>query len=320
MTRSGELQVRVADVATVAENIKHFRLQSVDGSPLPPFSGGSHVVVSMNHEARRIRNPYSLMGSTLDRSHYEITVLKTVDSRGGSTFMHDWVTPGTQLIISHPVNLFPIDHRGRKHILIAGGIGITPLIPMAEQLALWNRPFELHYAMRDAARGAHAERLKAAFGERVQLYRNSEDERIPLASLLERQPLGTHLYVCGPERMIEAVLDGARAAGWPNENVHAERFVGPPGGAPFLVRLARAGITVEVGEHQSVLEAIEAAGVEPPYLCRGGACGQCETTVVSCDGSLLHNDHYLSPRDRESGIKIMICVSRLRGRELVVDL
>jgi dimethylamine monooxygenase subunit B len=320
MTRSGELQVRVADVATVAENIKHFRLQSVDGSPLPPFSGGSHIVVSMNHEARRIRNPYSLMGSTLDRSHYEITVLKTVDSRGGSTFMHDWVTPGTQLIISHPVNLFPIDHRGRKHILIAGGIGITPLIPMAEQLALWNRPFELHYAMRDAARGAHAERLKATFGERVQLYRNSEDERIPVASLLERQPLGTHLYVCGPERMIEAVLDGARAAGWPNENVHAERFVGPPGGAPFLVRLARAGITVEVGEHQSVLEAIEAAGVEPPYLCRGGACGQCETTVVSCDGSLLHNDHYLSPRDRESGIKIMICVSRLRGRELVVDL
>jgi ferredoxin-NADP reductase len=260
------------------------------------------------------------MGSTLDRSHYEITVLKTVDSRGGSTFMHDWVTPGTQLIISHPINLFPIDHRGRKHILIAGGIGITPLIPMAEQLALWNRPFELHYAMRDAARGAHAERLKAAFGDRVQLYRNSEDERIPLASLLERQPLGTHLYVCGPERMIEAVLDGARAAGWPNENVHAERFVGPPGGAPFLVRLARAGITVEVGEHQSLLEAIEAAGVEPPYLCRGGACGQCETKVVSCDGSLLHNDHYLSPRDRESGVKIMICVSRLRGRELVVDL
>jgi ferredoxin-NADP reductase len=320
MTRSGELHVRVANVATVAQNIKHFRLQSVDGSPLPPFSGGSHIVVSMNHEARRVRNPYSLMGSTLDRSHYEITVLKTVDSRGGSTFMHDWVTPGTQLIISHPINLFPIDHRGRKHILIAGGIGITPLIPMAEQLALWNRPFELHYAMRDAARGAHAERLKAAFGDRVQLYRNSEDERIPLASLLEGQPLGTRLYVCGPERMIEAVLDGARAAGWPNENVHAERFVGPPGGAPFLVRLARAGITVEVGEHQSLLEAIEAAGVEPPYLCRGGACGQCETKVVSCDGSLLHNDHYLGPRERESGGKIMICVSRLRGRELVVDL
>jgi dimethylamine monooxygenase subunit B len=320
MTRFGELHVRVADVATVARNIKHFRLQSVDGAPLPPFSGGSHIVVSMNHEAGRIRNPYSLMGSTLDRSHYEISVLKTVDSRGGSTFMHDCATPGTQLTISHPINLFPIDHRGRKHILIAGGIGITPLIPMAEQLALWNRPFELHYAMRDAARGAHAERLKAAFGECVQLYRNSEDERIPVASLLERQPLGTHLYVCGPERMIEAVLDGARAAGWPNENVHAERFVGPPGGAPFLVRLARAGITVEVGEHQSLLEAIEAAGVEPPYLCRGGACGQCETKVVSCDGSLLHNDHYLSPRDRESGVKIMICVSRLRGRELVVDL
>jgi ferredoxin-NADP reductase len=320
MTGSGELQVRVADVATVAQDIKRFRLQSVDGSPLPPFSGGSHIVVSMNHARRRIRNPYSLMGSTRDRSHYEITVLKTVDSRGGSTFMHDCVTGGTQLTISAPINLFPIDQRGRKHILIAGGIGITPLIPMAEQLALWNRPFELHYAMRDAARGAHAQPLKAAFGARMQLYHSSAGERIPVAALIARQPLGTHVYVCGPQRMIEAVLGCARATGWPNENMHAERFLAPPGGAPFLVRLARSRITVEVGEHQSVLEAIEAAGVEPPYLCRGGACGQCETAVVSCDGSLLHNDHYLGPRDRESGGKIMICVSRLRGRELVVDL
>jgi ferredoxin-NADP reductase len=320
MTRSGELRVRVAEVASVARNIRGFRLQSVDGSPLPPFSGGSHIIVSMDHEARRIRNPYSLMGSTLDRSHYEISVLKTIDSRGGSTFMHDCVTPGTELTISPPINLFPIDHRGRKHILIAGGIGITPLIPMAEQLAMWNRPFELHYAMRDAASGAYVERLKAAFGERVRLYRSSANQRIPAASLFERQPLGTHVYVCGPQRMIEAVLGCARAAGWPSESMHAERFLAPPGGAPFMVRLARSGITIEVGEHQSVLEAIEAAGVEPRCLCRGGACGQCETTVVSCDGSLLHNDHYLSPRDRESGAKIMICVSRLRGRELVVDL
>jgi ferredoxin-NADP reductase len=319
MTR-GELRVRVAEVVAVARNAKHFRLQPVDGVPLPPFSGGSHIVVSMDHGARRIRNPYSLMGSTLDRSHYEITVLKTIDSRGGSTFMHDCVTPGTELTISSPINLFPIDHRGYRHILIAGGIGITPLIPMAEQLALWERPFELHYAMRDAACGAHAERLRAVFGERMRLYRSSAQERIPVASLLERRPLGTHVYVCGPGRMIEAVLGCARAAGWPGENVHVERFLAPPGGAPFRVRLARSGITVEVGEHQSILEAIEAAGVEPPNLCRGGACGQCETTVVSCDGALLHNDHYLGRRDRESGRRIMICVSRLRGRELVVDL
>jgi ferredoxin-NADP reductase len=320
MTRPGELAVRVVDVESVAQDIKRFRLQPLDGSPLPPFSGGSHIVVSMNHGGRRIRNPYSLMGSTLDRSHYAITVLKTSDSRGGSAFMHDCVTVGTQLAVGPPVNLFPIDQRGRKHILIAGGIGITPLIPMAEQLALRDRPFELHYAMRDAARGAHAEQLTSAFGSRVRFYRSSAAERIPVAALLARQPLGTHVYVCGPARMIEAVLGSARAAGWPSRNLHAERFLAPPGGAPFRVRLARSGITVEVAEHQSVLEAIEAAGVEPPCLCRGGACGQCETTVVSCDGSLIHNDHYLAPRERASGAKIMICVSRLRGRELVVDL
>jgi ferredoxin-NADP reductase len=320
MSGSGELRVRVAAVEPVAQDIKLFRLQSLDGSALPLFSGGSHIVVSMDHENRRIRNPYSLTGSPLDCSHYEITVLRTVASRGGSAFMHDRVRPGSVLTISHPVNLFPLDHRGRKHILIGGGIGITPLIPMAEQLALHSRPFELHYAMRDAARGAHAERLQAAFGARVRLYRSSARERIAVQSLLARQPLGTHLYVCGPERMIASVLGCAHAAGWPSESLHAERFLSPPGGGAFRVRLARSGFSVKVGEDQSVLEALEAAGLAPPSLCRGGACGQCETAVVSCDGKLVHNDHYLGQQDRESGGKIMICVSRLRGRELVVDL
>ena len=143
---------------------------------------------------------------------------------------------------------------------------------------------------------------------------------MPTARLLERQPLGTHLYVCGPSGMIDGVLSMARDAGWPDQNLHSERFLAPPAGSRFRVVLQRSNKEISVGEHQSILEAIEAAGVQAPFLCRGGACGQCESAVVSCDGALEHNDHYLSTTDKASGRRIMICVSRLQGRELVLDL
>ena len=141
-----------------------------------------------------------------------------------------------------------------------------------------------------------------------------------MSDILPNQPLGTHLYVCGPAGMIEAVLEEGRAAGWPAENLHSERFQAPPSGNPFSVRLARAGITCEVRCDQSLLEALEAAGVDAPFLCRGGACGQCAVDVCEADGELIHNDHYLTPAERAAGKKIMLCVSRLAGRELVLDL
>lgn len=318
MSSGSEMKVRVTDVSLVASDVKRFRLQPVSGS-LPPFSAGSHIVVSMFAEDRRIRNPYSLMGVG-DPSHYEISVLKMVNSRGGSVFMHERVVEGTELLISQPVNLFPVNLAGRKHILLAGGIGITPFIAMAHQLASLNLPFQLHYAMRSRERGAYAESLKAAFQDRVTLYRDDEGNFIPIDALLRNQPLGSHLYVCGPEGMINGVLDAAITAGWPKESLHAERFLAPPSGMPFTIRLARSGVTIRVDEHQSILEAVEAVGIEAPYLCRGGACGQCETDVVSCNGQLVHNDNYLDPEVRKSGNKMMICVSRLNGSELTIDL
>lgn len=320
MSGGARIRVRVAEIETVARGIKRFRFVPADGTALPLFSGGSHVVVMMGQGAGIHQNPYSLMGSPGDGSSYQISVLRTEISRGGSHFMHDAVAVGTELTIGHPVNLFPIDHRGRKHLLIAGGIGITPFVAMAEQLSLTGAPFELHYCVRDAGRCAYGDRLAGAYGGRVRLYRDDAGEALPLDRLLDHQPLGTHLYVCGPGPMIDWVLGRARAAGWPGENLHAERFLAPPPGDPFTLRLARSGRSVAVGAHQSVLEAVEAAGVDAPFLCRGGACGQCETAVVSCDGALVHNDIYLTPEERGSGRKIMICVSRLKGRELVVDL
>lgn len=320
MSGSTEIPVRVADIVQVSERVKRFRFEPVTGGSMPVFSAGAHVVVSMNIGSRRARNPYSLMGSLTDLSAYEISVLKTVDSRGGSVFLHDWVKIGDRLTVSTPVNLFPVAQRGRKFILIAGGIGITPMIAMAEQLTAQKLPFELHYAYRNDEAGAYADTLKARYGNLVHLYVDSREERIPLDALLRNQPLGTHLYVCGPGGMINWVLETGRKAGWPEENLHSERFLAPPSGKPFSVVLERSKKTVTIGEHESILEAIEASGVEPPYLCRGGACGQCLTGVVSCDGTLEHHDHYLSPEERDGNQKIMICVSRIKGGNLVLDL
>lgn len=315
-----EILVRVEDVAEVADRVKRFRLVPVHADRLPTFSGGAHITVMMDDGQRRIRNPYSLMSSPACTTAYEISVLRVEDSRGGSHYMHTRVSPGSELHITPPGNQFPVHQLARKHILVAGGIGITPFMAMTAQLAALGHEFELHYAMRTEASGAYGKALKESYGDRVDIYRTSLGERIPVTDLLEDQPLGTHLYVCGPERMIDAVLESGRLAGWPEENLHCERFLAPPGGDPFDVRLARSELLVHVGEHESILEAVEAAGLNPPYLCRGGVCGQCETRVLACEGVLDHHDHYLSAEERDAGEQLMICMSRFRGRELVLDL
>lgn len=321
MTGAPTLSVRIAAADFLTPDIRRIRLVSTSGAPLPLFSGGAHVVVSLPTAAGLIRNPYSLTSCPTDGSAYEICVQKSATSRGGSRFVHEALTVGETLEISWPVNLFAMDRRARKHLFVAGGIGITPFLAMMQQLAMEGGTFELHYAMRSPEVGAARAAVEERYGaHRVRTYVSSHGSRISLPDLLEGQPLGTHLYVCGPSRLIDDVLLQAREAGWPDENVHSERFAAPPPGKPFLLELARSGQRIEVGSHQSVLEAIEAAGLEAPNLCRGGACGQCETGVVACDGALEHHDHFLSPQEREEGRKFMICISRIAGEKLVLDL
>ena len=319
MSGGAKLAVRVADVVQVNELIKRFRLVARDGSDLPAFSGGSHVVVEMDDQGHRRLNPYSLMSDPEDRSGYAISVRRDDAGRGGSLFMHDKVRPGMEMVISHPLNLFPLDTRAKKHLMIAGGIGITPFLAQIGQVCQQGGRFELHYAARSRALGAYMAELKAAHGDRVQCYFDEEGMAIDLKGLLGRQPIGTHLYVCGPKGMLNWVRATAGAAGWPVGAVHFEEFLAPGSGQVFTAELALSGKTVTVGTHQSLLEAIEAAGVDAPYLCRGGACGQCETTVLRCDGQLLHRDHWLTPEDLAAGQKIMPCVSRFEGTTLILE-
>lgn len=314
------IAVVVSAVEQVTPFIKHLTLKSRNGQPLPAFSGGSHVVVAMKINGRTHRNPYSLMGSPADTSAYHIAVRLQEKSRGGSAFIHQQVQVGSELDISYPTNLFAIAKRGRKHVLIAGGIGITPFISQVEDLIRTQADFELHYAFRSPEQGAFVTALTERCRERFHAYADSLGQCMNLEQLFNAQPLGTHVYVCGPSSMVLAVITTARALGWPEHHIHSEQFTAPPVGEPFLLKLAVSNVEIIVPSELSTLEAMEAAGIDAPYLCRGGACGRCELEVLSTDGELLHHDHYLTELEKASGSKIMPCVSRVNCGYLEVNL
>ncbi len=310
----------VVNIEQITPMVKHFTLQREDGAALPAFSGGSHIVVAMNINGRIHRNPYSLMGNPEDTGSYHISVRRQEKSRGGSVYMHDQVKVGSRLQITYPVNLFALEKRGKKHLLIAGGIGITPFMSQIHDLNRTGGQYELHYAYRSPEHGAFSERLQASCGNRANFYVESEGGMLKFNELLAKQPLGTHVYVCGPHPMVVALIESARELGWPEGHVHSEQFSAPPSGDPFRVKLIKSEIEVVVPSALSMLEAIEAAGVEAPYLCRGGACGRCELEVVNADGPLMHNDHYLTDAEKAAGKKIMPCVSRAKCDVLEVNL
>lgn len=319
MTGMATIDVVVTDVVTVNPLIKRFHIARLDGQALPAFSGGAHIIIEMQDGDTLRRTPYSLMSSPLDTCDYQVSIRRDDEGRGGSLYMHNQVKKGMQMRIGHPANLFSLDKRAPKHLMLAGGIGITPFLAQIHQLEKTNGSFELHYSARNETLCAYHAELQQRHANRLHLYYDDLEQRIPFDSLLSSQPAGTHVYVCGPAPMIDHVLTRCKAIGWPDSHVHFEHFAKAPPGEAFEIELKASNKRIVVGENQSMLEAIEAAGIDAPYLCRGGACGQCETAVLECDGVLLHEDHWLEEDERESGKKIMPCVSRFKGQKLVLD-
>ena len=298
---------------TLSPRITRFRFEHPEGRPLPLFSGGAHVMVEMQDGDILRRNAYSLISDPEDGSGYEIAVQREDQGRGGSLFMHEKARPGDLMRVGLPVNLFALNLTARKHLLIAGGVGITPFIAQTRELQRLGLPYELHYAVRARDELAALPLLP----EGVHVHVSAEGSRMDLDAILSEQPLGTHLYVCASDRMISTVLDTAQSLGWPRDALHSEEFLAPAPGEPFQVFCARSHKTLTVGAHESLLEALENAGIAAPWLCRGGACGQCETDVIACDGTIEHHDHWLEPEERAR--KIMPCVSRFRGQLLTID-
>jgi vanillate O-demethylase ferredoxin subunit len=316
------LEVRVARKAVEAIDICAFELVSADGTPLPSFSAGSHIDV---HLPGGITRQYSLCNDPAEGHRYLIGVLKDPGTRGGSKAMHEQVHEGDVIEIGAPKNHFPLAHEARRSLLLAGGIGVTPILCMAERLSIAAADFEMHYCARSMDRTAFRERIQQSpFAERVQFHFDDggPEQKLDIAALIAKQSPVTHLYVCGPKGFMDAVLSAARAQGWPESRIHYEYFSAAPvksdTDGSFEVELASSGRIVFVPKDKTVVEALASAGIEVQTSCEQGVCGTCLTRVLK--GEPEHRDMYLTPQEQAANDQFLPCCSRAKCARLVLDL
>ncbi|MEX3964099.1 2Fe-2S iron-sulfur cluster-binding protein [Paraburkholderia sp. EG286B] len=322
MNARESITVDVVAVEQLTPLIKRFTLALPDGAPLPEFSGGAHVLVSMQDGEQWHHNAYSLLSSPHDTRQYQIAVRREEASRGGSAFMHDKVEAGTRLAIGSPANLFELASTNgpKRHVFIAGGIGITPFLAQLAEHRPEDVELELHYAYRSPEHGAFVDELKTGpHAANVHCYVDSEGQKLDLFKLFHDLPGDAHVYVCGPQGLNDAVYANAALLGWPKAQLHSEQFAATDtGGKAFTVVLAKSGVELEVGEDETILKAIERAGVTVESLCREGVCGTCEVPIL--EGEADHRDQYLDDDEKAAQKTILLCVSRARTPRLVIDL
>lgn len=312
VTTEERLDVTVAARAEVATGVVALTLVAADGADLPPWRPGAHVDVTLPTGTTR---QYSLCGDPADRSRWRVAVLLEQPSRGGSAWLHDQAVEGASLTVGAPRNLFALDP-AERYVFVAGGVGITPILPMIVEAERSGIPWTLWYGGRSASTMAFADDLRA-FGDRVHLVPSDTEGRIPIADVLGTPTAGTAVYCCGPESMVDAVQNACAA--WEPGSLHVERFTAdgvPAEGTAFDVHCAVSGVDVRVEDGVTVLDALLEAGVEADYSCTQGFCGTCETRVL--EGVPDHRDDYLD--HSEPVDSMMICVSRSRCPRLVLDL
>ena len=315
------LALKVARVAAVTPRIKSVELVAADGGPLPAFTAGAHIDVALGNGETR---SYSLLNDATETQRYAIAVLRETDSRGGSIYVHDRLREGDVLESSAPANNFPLNEAGERHILIAGGIGITPLMSMSRRLMARGADFTLHYCARSRAEAAFIDEIEATLGALLVPHFDGGDisRGLDVVALLKERPAAAHVYVCGPPGLIRAVREAARH--WPKGTVHYELFRGSEADiAPrssdqaFDIVLKRAGKTLTVPADKSILQTLAEAGIKIKTLCKEGVCGTCRVGLVS--GHADHRDEVLTDEERERNIQV--CVSRAQpGETLVLDL
>ncbi len=308
--------LEVVATTVAAEDVATVTLASPDGGRLRDWTPGAHVDLVLGNGMTR---QYSLCGDRFDPFTYTVGVLREPAGRGGSAYVHDVLARGDRVGVGGPRNAFPLVPADR-YLFVAGGIGITPLLPMVHQAQLLGADWRLLYGGRRRASMAFLDRL-AGYGGRVQVVPQDECGLLDLPGFLGEPDAGTRVYCCGPGPLL-AAIEGA-CAGWPPHSLRTERFLADPLAAParsaaFEVELARTGTTVRVEPGVSVLDAVGAAGVDVLSSCRQGTCGTCETTVLA--GRPDHRDSLLDDGERAAGDCMYPCVSRSLDDRLVLDL
>ncbi|WP_420176723.1 PDR/VanB family oxidoreductase [Luteococcus sp. OSA5] len=300
------LEVRVQRCEELATGVRRLTFERTDGVDFPAWEPGSHVDVIMPDHVRQ----YSICSSPGQRGQLQVSVLHVPESRGGSAWVHEELREGEVLRISAPRNNF-VFQDSRRYLFIAGGIGITPIIPMIERAAELGKEWSLVYCGRSRSTMAFLSELEDRHPERVTAYPSDETGRVNLEDHLALPRAKMLIYACGPTGLVEEIEDWAR--GWPPGVLHTERFSAAAldAGAsmePFEVELVRSGRTVEVATNQTVLEALESVGTRVLSSCRAGVCGTCETEVLT--GEVDHRDVVLSPTEQQANQSMMVCVSR----------
>ena len=314
------IEVRVSTKWREAIDIDCLELVDDCGAPLPAFSAGSHIDV---HLPGGLIRQYSLCNESTERHRYLISVLRDPNSRGGSRAVHDRVSQGDVLRISKPRNHFELSP-ARRYLLFAGGIGVTPILCMAERLSRIGADFSMHYCTRSPERMAFTNRIEnSGYGSRVHKHFDDGSARQKLrpSEILNRSDNDTHIYVCGPNGFMNWIIENAKSSGWPDANIHYEYFApkaSSEAGSSFEVELASDGRVLTVPQDKSIVSILNENGIGVPVSCEAGVCGTCLTRVLS--GTPDHRDVFLTDQERARNDQITPCCSRAISSRLVLDL
>lgn len=323
MTGSARFPVRIQSKTPLADDIIGLTLVSLDRSPLPSFEAGAHIDLQLPNGLIR---QYSLCNNPAETGHYQLGILLTPDSRGGSLGVHHTLATGDDVLISKPRNLFPLIE-AQHTVLIAGGIGVTPLLAMADTLSSRGSRFEFHYCVRSHRRAAFLEDMETStWSEHLHTHIDEDPDSHPLNL---NDVLNTHhhkqLFICGPEGFIQSVSNAARAQGWPESQIHFEQFSAPQAETPsasgqtdFELMIASTGQIIPVPDNQSAAQAMSSAGLSVSLSCEQGICGSCLTPIV--DGIPDHHDHFQTEPEKATNRHFTPCCSRAKTRRLVLDL
>lgn len=316
------IELIVRQIRLEAQDILSFELEAADGGPLPPFEAGAHIDLDL---PERLRRSYSLYGAPGGHRAWRIAVQRETEGRGGSAWMHEQLRVGQKVRAFAPVNDFALVESAPTSVLVAGGIGITPLLSMIERLTALGRPWQVHYSVSGTGRMAFRDRLEQlADGRSDALLAHISGDagcRLDLRGIVSSAPAGAHLYACGPNGMLDDFTATAAALGIDATRVHVERFAAgatPAVEGGFSVELARDGRRFEVPPGKSILDVLLDHGVDVPYSCMQGICGSCRVGVK--EGEPEHRDECLGDEERAAGTAMTVCCSGSRSAKLVLDL
>jgi len=315
------LHLQVKDIVQQSEKIKVFRLAGKDGAILPAFEAGAHLPIDVTLSTKQtVQRHYSIISSSHDNRFYDIAVQQEKQGRGGSNHLHKQVKIGEQLTAKPPVNDFSLTSSGKHHVLIAGGIGITPILAMVRTLSENNESFELHYSVKTIADLAFKNEITQLAGQQAHFYITQEGNgsRLNLLSLLATENKANHVYACGPLSMIEAIKDTAHNNCWQPSHIHYESFGSAvhKNDKAIKVNLKKSGKVIVINPKETILAGLLAAKIDVPYECERGECGMCATEYTQ--GAADHRDIYLTKEEKAQ--RLCVCVSRAKTSSITLNL